>query len=175
MKTPAQIIDEVITKEGGYVDHPHDLGGPTKYGITEDVARRHGYQADMRDLPLMTAKMIYMRQYWTRPGFNEVSKLSNPVAAKLFDIGVNMGTGFASRSLQRLLNLFTDMVLKVDGQIGPLTLNALHVYLSKRKHEEPHETMVKAITSLQGCRYIHITEKRPENRSFFQGWMRHRL
>ena len=29
-----RIIDGLIVAEGGYVDHPADRGGPTKYGIT---------------------------------------------------------------------------------------------------------------------------------------------
>ena len=29
-----QMIDDVIRREGGYVDHPRDRGGPTNFGIT---------------------------------------------------------------------------------------------------------------------------------------------
>ena len=34
-----QLIDDVIAREGGYSDHPADRGGPTRWGITERVAR----------------------------------------------------------------------------------------------------------------------------------------
>ena len=30
-----ELIDELIEREGGYVNHPADRGGPTKFGITE--------------------------------------------------------------------------------------------------------------------------------------------
>ncbi|EJY0890163.1 hypothetical protein OE991_005197, partial [Escherichia coli] len=50
MKSKDKIFDEVLGKEGGYVNHPDDKGGPTKWGITEKVARAHGYRGDMRDL-----------------------------------------------------------------------------------------------------------------------------
>ena len=37
------LIDDLIAREGGFVDHPADKGGPTRWGITQAVARRHGY------------------------------------------------------------------------------------------------------------------------------------
>ena len=34
------MIDALIDREGGYVNHPADKGGPTCFGITEAVAGR---------------------------------------------------------------------------------------------------------------------------------------
>jgi lysozyme family protein len=34
------ILDEIIRREGGYVNHPADRGGPTKYGITAQTLGR---------------------------------------------------------------------------------------------------------------------------------------
>ena len=45
------LIDGLIEREGGYVNHPADKGGPTCFGITEAVARAHGYAGAMRSLP----------------------------------------------------------------------------------------------------------------------------
>ena len=42
-----RLIDALIEREGGYVDHPADKGGPTCFGITEAVARAHGYRGAM--------------------------------------------------------------------------------------------------------------------------------
>ena len=33
------LLDALIEREGGYVNHRADRGGPTRYGITEAVAR----------------------------------------------------------------------------------------------------------------------------------------
>jgi lysozyme family protein len=46
-----QLIDELIAREGDFVDHPADIGGPTRWGITQAVARRHGYTGEMHALP----------------------------------------------------------------------------------------------------------------------------
>lgn len=58
-----QYLDELIKREGGYVNNPADRGGETKYGITEAVARTNGFKGNMKDLPLDVAKAIYKKQY----------------------------------------------------------------------------------------------------------------
>jgi lysozyme family protein len=52
------LIDALIEREGGYVDHPADKGGPTCFGITQTVARAQGYAASMRQLPREEAAAI---------------------------------------------------------------------------------------------------------------------
>ena len=47
----AELINALIEREGGYSNHPADKGGPTCFGITESVARAHGYRGAMKDLP----------------------------------------------------------------------------------------------------------------------------
>ena len=37
-----ELIDGLIAREGGFVDHPAHKGGPTRWVITQSVARRHG-------------------------------------------------------------------------------------------------------------------------------------
>ena len=54
-----ELVEALIDREGGYVDHPADEGGPTCFGITEAVARAQGYRGAMRDLPLEEAAAIY--------------------------------------------------------------------------------------------------------------------
>ncbi|EPH1975837.1 glycosyl hydrolase 108 family protein, partial [Acinetobacter baumannii 45002_8] len=46
-----QYLDELIKREGGYVNNPADRGGATKYGITQAVARTNGFKGNMKDLP----------------------------------------------------------------------------------------------------------------------------
>ena len=89
-----QFLNELIQREGGYVNDPTDRGGATKYGITEAVARANGYKGHMKDLPLDTAKAIYKKQYWTSPRFDQVNIINSKVAEELLDTGVNCGVAF---------------------------------------------------------------------------------
>ncbi len=98
-----RLLDELIEREGGYVDHPADRGGPTRYGITEAVAQAHGFRGSMRHLPRDEAAAIYRRLYWLRPRFDAVAERSPRLAAELFDTGVNMGPAVAATFLQRAL------------------------------------------------------------------------
>ena len=98
-----QLIDALIDREGGFVHHPADRGGATCFGITEAVARAHGYGGKLRDLPRREAVAIYRRLYWLRPRFDQVAIRSARLAAELFDTGANMGPAVAATFLQRAL------------------------------------------------------------------------
>src|SRR5919112_1983140 len=92
-----RLIEELIEREGGYVNHPADRGGPTRFGITEAVARAHGYGGAMAVLPRDEAAAIYRRLYWMRPRFDEIAKRAPLVAAELVDTGANVGPAVAAR------------------------------------------------------------------------------
>ncbi|EJH4501912.1 glycoside hydrolase family 108 protein [Cronobacter sakazakii] len=179
MKTREEIFDGILGKEGGYVNHADDKGGPTKWGITEKVARAYGYKGRMRDLTRSQALEILEADYWYGPRFDQVAKLSPDIAAELCDTGVNMGPSVATKLLQRALNVFNirgqlypDM--SVDGRIGPRTLNALHAYLNKRG-KDGERVMLVALNCQQGERYIELAEQRPANESFVYGWLKERV
>ena len=42
MKTVRELAEEIVAREGGYVNDPDDPGGATKYGVTIDTMRRLG-------------------------------------------------------------------------------------------------------------------------------------
>lgn len=174
MKTVDQMIDDIIAVEGGYVDHPNDKGGPTKYGITIATAKANGYTGDMRNLPLDLAKQIYRKQYLVQPGFDQYLTLSPAIAAELFDTGVNMGPARAALFLQRAVNALAGSGLAVDGKLGPATLAAVKAYLASRKNDG-ESNLVKALNCLQGVRYIELVEANSSQRSFVNGWFAARV
>ncbi|WP_097736870.1 glycoside hydrolase family 108 protein [Escherichia coli] len=179
MKSKDEIFDEVLGKEGGYVNHPDDKGGPTKWGITEKVARAHGYLGDMRNLTRGQALEILEADYWYGPRFDQVANLSPDIAAEMCDTGVNMGPSVASKMLQRWLNVFNQKGtlypdMDVDGLIGPRTINALRAYLSKRGGDG-ELVMLTALNCTQGELYLELAEKREANQSFVYGWLKQRV
>ena len=174
-----KLIDAVIDREGGYVNHPADRGGPTCWGITEAVARTNGYQGNMRNLPREQAAEIYRKLYWTRPGFDKIAARAPILAAEMFDTGINMGTGTAAGFLQRALNALNQSArdypdIAVDNAVGPRTLTALDGFIRVRGRAA-EGVLVKAVEALQGERYISLAERKPSQEAFVYGWLANRI
>ena len=174
-----QLIDELIAREGDFVDHPADNGGPTRWGITQAVARHHGYTGEMHTLPRHMAAAMYKRAYWRAPAFDQLEHLAPKLAAEMFDTGVNMGTGTAIGFLQRALNAlnrngrdYADIA--VDRKIGSETLRAVQAFFRCRGNSaEP--VLTKAIDALQGAHYVRLAESRPAQEAFLYGWLANRI
>lgn len=174
MTSIREIIEDIIRVEGGYVDHPNDPGGATKYGITEKVARNAGYKGHMKDLPYNTAYQIYYKDYVIKPGFDNVAEIDSAIGAEVVDTGVNMGPAVAGKFLQRALNAVSGAGLVVDGAVGKRTINALDDFLRLRGSAGT-KVLLKMLNSLQCVRYIELTESNSKNRSFIYGWVANRV
>ncbi len=85
------LIDDVLRREGGYVNHPDDRGGPTNYGITQatlsEYLGRPATIADVQNLAVSTARQIYRNQY--APS----DSIPSHLRAAAFDSNVNHGRG----------------------------------------------------------------------------------
>jgi lysozyme family protein len=107
-----EAFQKLIGHEGGYVNNPRDPGGETKFGIS----KRSYPDLDIAGLSLVQAKAIYLRDFWNRA---QCDTLPPAVAFQVFDTAVNSGVGQAIRFLQRAVGVAD------DGQVGPLTINAV--------------------------------------------------
>lgn len=162
-----KLIDDIIAREGGYVNNPADKGGPTNYGITEATARANGYTGNMHDLPRSTAVAIYTKQYVAPfAGVNDEVILN-----ELVDTAVNMGVKTSVSFLQRSLRAFGSTIT-ADGAIGPKTIDALNVFL---KRSGSTSVLLKMLNCLQGERYIALVEKNPSQAIFLFGWFANRV
>jgi lysozyme family protein len=109
----------VLSHEGGFVQHPQDPGGATKFGITRQTLARFRQEPvsveDVRRLTTAEAAEIYRRLYWDPIRADE---LPAGVDLAVFDFAVNSGPSRAVRALQTVLGVL------VDGVVGPVTLAA---------------------------------------------------
>ena len=174
-----EIIDGIIEVEGGYVDDPSDSGGETNYGITIAVARKYGYEGEMKDLSRDLAFQIYSDKYWNNLRLDDIWELSPTIARELADIGINMGTKRAGQFLQRSLNslnnggaYYSDLV--VDGMVGNKTIMALTSFLDLRG-SEAKVVLFNMLNCLQGNFYIELAERREKDEKFVYGWFKHRV
>lgn len=106
---------KLLGHEGGFVDHPDDPGGATRWGVTERVARANGYTGSMREFPVDLAKSIYRSQFWDAV---QADELPPEVRYAVFDAAVNSGVRQSILWLQRAVEV------KDDGVLGPRTLAA---------------------------------------------------
>lgn len=100
-----------IGHEGGYVDHPSDPGGRTKFGISQ----RAYPSINIAALTLDQARAIYHRDYWRAASCDSMPER---VGIELFDAAVNHGVRPAVRMMQRALGVAD------DGVVGPVTISA---------------------------------------------------
>ena len=154
------IIDKVLEREGGFVNDPADRGGATKYGITLDTLADHRDAAvgeeDVRRLTEEEARAIYCADYIEAPGFDGISDAD--LQALAVDAGVNHGTHRAKRWLQRAAGV------KVDGIVGPVTLEAVNQGDALPVYME--------LLRIRAEFYGEIITNDPSQARFAHGWMR---
>ena len=140
-------FEALIGHEGGYVDHPDDPGGETKYGIS----KRSYPEVNIAGLTLDEAKAIYRRDYWDRV---RADKLPPELRSILFDAAVNAGVSQSRKWLQRAAGV------RDDGVIGPITLAAI-------ADSNPHQIA----SNFLGQRLKHMTDLKQWDQ-FGRGWAR---
>jgi lysozyme family protein len=160
-----QIAEEIVAREGGYVNDPDDPGGATNHGVTIGTLRRLGIDVnrdtriDVADVKALTRKQaveIYLKHYFEGPG---IAALPEVLQASVFDMYVNAG-GNAVKILQRLL---TDMGYPCDpdGAIGPQTIRA-----AQMAWEAAPSHLADAYGIARRNYYYALADSRPASRKF---------
>lgn len=144
--------------EGGFRNHPADLGGATMRGITLSTFREYyGEGKTLKDLHNMTEEQwqaIMKGGYWDKVKADEI--LNQSVAEIIADWCINSGqTGI--RKTQEVLGV------KPDGIVGPKTLAAIN----SADPRDLHERILQARHQF----YRNIVKKNPSQEEFFDGWM----
>ncbi len=130
MRSVRHIAEEIVAREGGFVNDPDDPGGATNHGVTIHTMRRLGLDLDgdgdvdtldVRTLTRAQAVDIFIEHYFRRP---RIGALPEALQASVFDMHVNAGAA-AVRILQRLLTRM-GFPTDADGVIGPQTIRNAH-------------------------------------------------
>lgn len=173
-----QLTQEIIDREGGYVNDPDDPGGATKYGVTIHTMRRLGLDLDgdgavtindVRRLSRDQAVEIFLKHYFYAP---RIAELPENLQASVFDMHVNSGAN-AVKILQRLLRQMGETV-SVDGAIGPQTLAA-----AESATDKAPEHLADAYGIARRNYYFSLADRRPASRKYARtraggkgGWIR---
>ena len=159
------IAEEIVRREGGYVNDPDDPGGATKHGVTIHTMRRLGLDLDgdgqvtaqdVQRLSRDQALSIFLEHYFTRPRIDE---LPTPLQASVFDMYVNAGAQ-AVKILQRLLGKM-ELSVAVDGVIGPQTISG-----TARAMALAPKHLVDAYGIERRNYYFALADRRPKSRKY---------
>jgi lysozyme family protein len=149
---------KLLQLEGGYTNHPDDLGGPTNLGITYNTYKAYcGQEKTLKDLQNMsyeTWQNIMKDLYWDKCLADDIENQS--VAELLVDWCVNSGM-VGLRKVQEIAGA------KPDGIAGPKTLAAIN----GAKAEELFDRIMQARKQF----YVNIVKRNPKQKVFMNGWM----
>lgn len=165
MQTVRQIAEEIVAREGGFVDHPNDPGGATNFGVTIGTMRALGLDldgngvVDVRDVKRLTraqAVDIFIEHYYTRPRIGALPEVLQP---SVFDMQVNAGAN-AVKILQRLVSEMGFRAV-ADGLIGPATLRAVQA-----AHDAAPDHIADAYAIARRNYYFGLADSNPRLRVF---------
>jgi len=155
---------KLLQLEGGYVNHPLDKGGPTKYGVILSIWKEYGHDMDgdgdidADDIKLLTeedAKYVAKKLFWDYFQADRINNLS--VAEFIVDWGYNSGRKTVAKKVQQLL------AQPDDGIVGEKTLRAIN-------DADP----LLLFNSLKTSRIVflnNIIKRSPNQIVFYRGWM----
>lgn len=149
-------IIKVLKDEGGYVDHPADPGGATKYGISQ----RSYPNVDIKNLTVEQAKDIYYKDFWKTGPYDSIA--FSPLAEKVFNTAVNAGNSRAFKLLQQAVNACGGNLV-VDGAVGPKTIAAINSRVGAQ--------LLEAYRKEQAAFYQAIVARDPSQKVFLKGWL----
>ena len=149
------IIDEF---EGGFISHPDDSGGPTKYGVTKKALSGYLNHAvrtnDIHELTKEGAKNVYRAAYVKAVRGDDIEY--RPLRLAMVDYAIHSGPRRVIRALQDIVGT------ACDGLLGPITWKAI-------QDHDPHSLFVQ----LMAERMIFLTRIVSNDKSqvsFIKGW-----
>lgn len=167
MKTVDGLIDDILRREGGFVNHPADRGGPTKFGVTQKTLSawlgRAATVDDVRGLDEAAAREIYERNYYRAP---RLDTLPEPIQPFVFDCSINHGPRRALMFVQGVVNEAGFGPVDVDGTLGPQTRQAAETAAA-----EMGPYFLNALVEERKAFYARLIAGDSSQAVFERGWM----
>lgn len=162
-----EMIEDVLDKEQGFVNHKADRGGPTNLGITQATLSnwlgRPATIQEVKNLTKATAAKIYKKNYYYEPKIDLLPDLIEPI---IFDIAVNSGAGRAIKMLQQALFDKGYPVGAADGVIGRKTIQYANEWVAALG-----TVAVNTLVDYRIKFYKKIIANNPSQRVFEKGWL----
>lgn len=161
-----RVAEEIVLREGGYVNDPDDPGGVTNLGITLNTLRRLGLDIDgdgrvtENDLLALTPPLatdIYLEHYWRRP---RLDLLPGALQPPVFDMRVHSGDT-AVRLLQEML-VRLGQPCAVDGIVGPQTAAAAR----RAARQAGEDRLAESYGIARRDHYYGLADRRPASRKY---------
>lgn len=163
-----KMLMDVISREGGYVNHPNDKGGPTNMGITQKTLSiyfgRPATIEEVKTLSIEQAMEIYERNYFFNPRINTLPEEIQPI---VLDCAVLYGTKRAIIFLQNIVNEAGFGPVGVDGVLGPQTRGQVEKAFSAMG-----DFFINAIVEERINFCNKIVAGNPSQSVFLKGWIR---
>ena len=163
-------LDDVVEIEGGYIDHPADRGGPTKFGITKPTLARYlgvnisEVTNDMiARLDVSTVRDLYRKLFIMDRDYHYIDD------PWVFGFIVDMGVNHHERTAARIVQKAAAPLLTIDGIFGPKTINVVN----RLTETEPSRSrfMVEAVAHRLD-HYANEVKRDPTQAAFIRGWVR---
>jgi lysozyme family protein len=147
----------VLANEGGLSVNQYDSGGITKFGISQ-ASYPH---LDIKNLTIDQAKEIYKRDFWEANLYEKIQEVH--LAAKVFDLSVNVGAKWANRLLQRALKS-TGVTVIENGILDAQNITAIN-------QADPTD-LLAALKSEAAGYYRTLSTIHPKDSIFLRGWLK---
>jgi lysozyme family protein len=161
------MIDDILRREGGFVHHPADRGGPTNRGITQRTLSAYlGRAATVEEAQSLSAALaaeIYRRDYFLAPRLDGLPERIQPF---VFDSAVNHGARRAVRLVQQVCEAAGFGPISLDGICGPQTRR-----VTAEAERAMGDWLVAALVEERRNLYREIVANDPSQRVFLDGWM----
>lgn len=156
-----QAFQRTMDFEGRVLENvPGDTGGQTYWGISRNnFPNWAGWKlVDEGQMPPEeVVKSFYISYFWAPPACDQYQ--TQELANQVFDAAVNIGVGWAIKTLRDLIGAPHDGI-----PVGQTTLDLLE--------KQPEDRVASNFVSVRAARYQAIVNANPGDAKFLKGWLK---